>query len=84
MDWPFADLSLVVDKGKIVWEDPGLATRLDQEWREAERRTNWGHADELGDSPGNADQPDSTEEVPVTDPIPAVGLADGTAGPAGK
>ena len=34
--WPLADLSVVVDKGKVVWEDASLAGRLDQEWRAAE------------------------------------------------
>lgn len=34
IDWPLDDLSMVVDKGKIVWQDPTLAARLDQEWRE--------------------------------------------------
>lgn len=45
MDWPLEDLSMVVDKGKVVWEDPSLADRLDQEWREAERRAGYGLPD---------------------------------------
>jgi hypothetical protein len=35
--WPLSDLSMVVDKGTVVWEDPTVAERLDREWREAVR-----------------------------------------------
>ncbi len=36
--WAVADLSMVVVKGKIVWQNPALATELDRGWREAEGR----------------------------------------------
>jgi hypothetical protein len=38
IDWPLDDLSCVVEKGKIVWEDPTLRVRLENSWREAEGR----------------------------------------------
>jgi hypothetical protein len=38
IDWPLSDLSVIVSKGKIVWEDVDLAGRLDQAWRETELR----------------------------------------------
>jgi hypothetical protein len=35
-DWPIADLSKVVAKGKVVWEDAGLAAKLERDWQSRE------------------------------------------------
>jgi hypothetical protein len=36
IDWLIADISVIAVKGKVVWEDPGLADELDKAWRERE------------------------------------------------
>lgn len=35
-NWPLEDLSVIVEKGKIIWENPELGKILDQQWREDE------------------------------------------------
>ena len=36
--WDMRDISAIVHRGKMIWENEGVAVRMDQEWREAVRR----------------------------------------------